>query len=192
MRTGTIGLILCFALSSTTLLAQSKAADVSEVCQVHALPSFVQNYLLQHEGTWRIQESKDLGPRTRERWKAEKPSQCPGIASGLFDNTKELSYAILLVPVGRDIPGYKLIVFNSEGSKHSYFVRVVDESKDANSTAFFIHTIRIGAFFDPQSKKKFNVQAQEGILLIDAGNREYEADVYFWTAGSYHCQPIDC
>jgi hypothetical protein len=151
----------------------------------------VQDYLLKYDGAWRIQEVKDLAPRAHERWEAEKPLRCPGIASGRFDAAKEFSYAVLLVPVGRGGAGHRLIAFSPVRGSHSYIPKVLGESKDTKSSALFVHTIRIGSFFDPQSKEKFRVQAPSGILFIEADDKAYEADVYFWGSGSYQKQPID-
>jgi hypothetical protein len=183
---------MIFLLAVTTSMsAQIETSTGSSECQSQALPQFVQDYIREHNDAWRIQEPKDLGSRARERWEAEKPLGCPGIAVGKFDNTKHSSYAILLVPITQKARGYKFIVFNPQAGTHLYQPRVVDQSETAESAAFFIHTIAIGGFFDPHSQRKFQVQAQEGILLIDASEREYEADVYFWGAGRYHSQPID-
>jgi len=172
--------------------AQSSAAvNGSGACQVRSLPAFIQKYLSKSHSTWRVQESANLGPSARKRWTAEKPLACPGIASGLFDNTKGLSYALLLIPTEQKNSGYRLIVFNPDAIKHTYVARVVDQSENTKSNAFFIRMIGIGGFFDLQSQKRFQVQAREGILLIDAGENEYEADVYFWGAGEYRRQPVD-
>ena len=184
-------IILFLAVATVTLPAQINATSNLGECQTHALPPFIQNYLRQHSGRWRIQEPKDLGPRAHERWTAEKPLGCPGIVSGNLESTNELSYAILLVPATKGAKGYKLVVFNPDAAMHRYQATVVDQAENSESAAFFIHAISIGGFFDPQSQKKFQVQAQKGILFIDASEKEYEADVYFWGAGKYHSQPID-
>jgi hypothetical protein len=45
--------------------------------------------------------------------------------------------------------------------------------------------------FDEQSRRKFQVQANEGILLVDSAENEYEADVYFGANGRYQHEPVD-
>ncbi len=176
---------------TTSMSAQVGTSRGTSECQNQALPQSVQDYIRDHSDAWRIQEPKNLGSRARERWEAEKPLGCPGIAVGKFDNTSDSSYAILLVPITQKARGYKFIVFNLQKGTRLYQPKVVDQSERAESEAFFIHTIAIGGFFDPHSQRKFQVQAQEGVLLIDASEKEYEADVYFWGAGRFHSQPID-
>ncbi len=183
-------LILFVALSSTMLAAQSKPKAVPDVCQLDTLPRQLQHNLARHYGAWRIQEPKDLNPRSRERWEAERPLECPGIASGQFRGTKELSYAVLLVPVEHSSTGYMLAVFNDRTAGPSGMT-IVDQQKEAKSACCFIRKVLISSFFDAASLKKFRVEAQEGILLIDAGESEYEADVYFWADRKYQYQPVD-
>ena len=56
---------------------------------------------------------------------------------------------------------------------------------------FFIYRVQIGKFFDEQSRRKFKVQTDECVLLVDAAENEYETDVYFWANGAYQHQPVD-
>jgi hypothetical protein len=42
-----------------------------------------------------------------------------------------------------------------------------------------------------ESKRKFQVHATEGILMVDSAEQEYEADVYFWPNGRYQQEPVD-
>lgn len=186
-------MIAFLLLASPSMLPRAQAETVTRPgeCQWGSLPSSIHAYLLQHYGTWGIQRPENLGSRARERWEAEKPIECPGIASGLFENNEQPSYALLLVPARRGDRGYRLLVFSSEDDKTSYAVRIVDHSEDADGSAFFIHTIRIGRFFDSKSRRKFQAQARQGILLIDAGQNEYEADVYYFTGLKYQMQWID-
>jgi hypothetical protein len=42
-----------------------------------------------------------------------------------------------------------------------------------------------------ESRRKFQPQATEGILMVDSAEHEYEADVYFWPNGRYRHEPVD-
>ena len=75
--------------------------------------------------------------------------------------------------------------------KPSYEMTVMEQSDHGGAANFFIRRVRINKFFDAPSRKMFGVEASEGILLADAGANEYEADVYFWSNGSYQHQPVD-
>ncbi len=181
---------ILLVLLSVTALAQTRTSSVSSLCQVGGLPSFIQGSLIHDYPKWRIQAPDDLSPHVRERWEAEKPSQCPGIAKGQFEGTQKLLYAVLLVPIDRNAVGYILLVSTGKNSESSNAMKI-DDSKDAKPSNLFIRGVRIGRFIDTASKKKFHVEAQQGILFVDAGESEYEADIYFWSGGIYRHEAID-
>jgi|SRR5450755_2495104 hypothetical protein len=182
---------ILLVLLSAIALAQPRTRSESTLCRVAALPSSIQDRLIHDYPKWRIQAPEDLSPRARERWEAEKPSQCPGIASGLFEPTQERLHAVFLVPVNGNDVGYILLVFSGNNANRPNGMKIVDDSKDAKPSNFFIRGVRIGRFFDTASKKKFHVEAQQGILFVDAGESEYESDIYFWSAGKYRHEPVD-
>ncbi len=171
--------------------APANPSEGPALCKLGSLPADIQNRLKWEFGSWKIQEPSNLSARARERWESEKPLQCPGIAAGLFENAKKPSYAVLLVPNGHTGAGYKFLVFSSKAGQPSHETRVVEQSDGSGAANFFIRRVRISKFFDEHSKKKFQVQTSEGILLVDAAENEYETDVYFWTNGSYQHQPVD-
>jgi len=61
----------------------------------------------------------------------------------------------------------------------------------AEAGNFFVHAIQLGEFFNQQWTEKLGFAAKAGILLLDAGEQEYEADVYYWAQGRYQHQPVD-
>jgi hypothetical protein len=87
--------------------------------------------------------------------------------------------------------GYNFLVFSPKDGQASYEMRTVKQPSESGAANFFIHAVRIGKFFDEQSRRKFQAKTSEGILLVDSAEKEYEADVYFWTNGSYQHQPVD-
>jgi hypothetical protein len=68
---------------------------------------------------------------------------------------------------------------------------IVDQSDDRGASNYFIRKVPISKFFSEESKKKFQVQASGGILIVDSAEQEYEADVYFWSNGRFQQQPVD-
>ncbi len=172
-------------------LAQSESVrtDITTLCKPGSLPPEIQNRLKQDFGSWKVQQSEDLGSAARQRWESEKPMQCPGIEIGKFESARTISYALLLTSKDHG-QGYKIVAFiHKDGS--SYDMRMVEESNDGQSGSFFIHKVPITKLFNEQSRKKFHVLAREGILLVDAAENEYEADVYFWTKNGYRHEPVD-
>jgi hypothetical protein len=182
---------LVFGQQGSSLLAPAKPSEESMPCKPGpSLPPDVQSRLKGEFGSWKVQESADLSPRAHERWESEKPLACPGIAVGQFENAKTPSYAVLLVPQAHTDAGYKFLVFTTKAGQSSYEMRAID-SGDSGAANFFIHRVRISKFFDEPSRRKFQVQTSEGILFVDAAEKEYETDVYFWSNGSYQHQPVD-
>jgi hypothetical protein len=170
---------------------RSALAGASVSCKIDDFPETVQDQLKADLASWKIQEPDDLTRRARERWQAEKPLRCPGLAIGKFERNDASGYAVLLVPRNRSMSGHKFLIFGPMERPTAYRQRAVDQSNGIGSGDFFIRTVAIGKFFDAASRIKFRVQTPEGILLVDAGEKEYEADIYFWTNGKYEQQPVD-
>jgi hypothetical protein len=156
-----------------------------------SLPSDIQNRLKSDFGSWKIQEPESLSDHARKTWAGKKPPACPGKAVGLFQNAKAPSYAVLLVPVDHPDAGYRFLVFSRKTGHSSYEATVVEQSDDRGASNYFIRKVPISRFFNEESKRKFQVQATEAILMVDSAEQEYEADIYFWSKGRYRQEPVD-
>lgn len=161
------------------------------LCKSRPLPIDVQRCLRSKFGSYKVQEPSDLSLNARERWQAEKPLRCPGIAVGQFTNSRVPSYAILLVPRSHLDFGYKLLIFNSRIGQPSFEMRIIEHSGESKPRSLFIRAISISRCFDERSRSKFHVRTSEGILFVDAGEQEYETDIFFWANGTYKGEPID-
>ncbi len=175
-------------LSTSAALAQTNKKPA--LCDLKSLPEDARTRLTEEFGSWRVQESTDLSKDAHERWKSEKPLACPGIAIGQFQSNKTRTYAALIVPVGQVDGGFKLLIFSQTADQRSYEVNVVAQA-DSGARNLFIHKVPISRFFDDSSRRKFQAHANDGILLIDSGENEYDAEVYFWTNGGYRHEPVD-
>lgn len=184
-----IFLLLVVGSQRAAKAAQANRAEAPALCK--PLPSNIQQRLGEEFGSWKIQETKDLSTTARERWKSEKPQECPGIAEGRFAGGTTPSYAVLLVPKEHSNAGYKFLMFSPTPGKSSYEMTIVEQSDHDGAANFFLHRVPISKFFNESSRKKFGVAASDGILLADASANEYETDVYFWANGSYQHQPVD-
>jgi hypothetical protein len=181
-----------FLLLSALGVGQTASADQGSIlCKVGSLPSDIQNRLKGEFGSWKVQEPENLSEYTRKTWAGKKPPACPGIAMGLFQNAKDPSYAVLLVPVDHPDAGYRFLVFNRKTGQSSYEATVVEQSDDHRASNYFIRKVPISRFFNEESKRKFQVQATEAILMVDSAEQEYEADIYFWSKGRFQQQPVD-
>ncbi len=168
-----------------------RAAQEPALCNLGSLPSDIQNRLKSDFGSWKIQEPENLSEYTRKTWAGKKPPACPGIAVGLFQSAKTPSYALLLVPIEHPDAGYRFLVFSRKTGQSSDESTVVEKSDDHGASNYFIRKVPISKFFGEESKRKFQVQATEGIVMTDSAEQEYEADIYFWSNGRYRQEPVD-
>lgn len=166
-------------------------SDDQRRCEMRGLPLAIQNQLAKTVDSWKVQDLPNLSEAARVRWKAEQPAECPGIALGRFGGDKGLSYAVLLVRRGQAAAGFRLLSFAPRDLETPFEMAVVEESADGTARNLFIRRVPIVKFFDAKSRKRFRVSGDDGILLVDAGESEYETDVYFWTAEGYKYQPVD-
>lgn len=86
---------------------------------------------------------------------------------------------------------YRFLVFSTKTTQPSYEMRAVEQSQDSGAANFFIRKVQISKSFNGESRRKFQVQTSEGILLVDSGEKEYEAEVYFWANSPYQHEPVD-
>jgi hypothetical protein len=185
----TTSLLFCQISSPASVLA--KTVEGSASCTTSSLPSGIQDRLTGTFGSWKVLENDNLSEHARKTWEGKKPLACPGIAVGLFQNAKTPSYAVLLVPIDRPDARYRFLVFSRKVRQPSYETIVVEQSDDHGASNYFIRKVAINRFFNEESKKTFQVQAMEGILMIDSAEQEYEADVYFWSNGRFRQEAVD-
>jgi hypothetical protein len=182
---------LVFGQGGSPSPVPARAAQEPALCNLSSLPSDIQIRLKSDFGSWKIQEPENLSEYTRKTWAGKKPPACPGIAVGLFQSAKTPSYGLLLVPIDHPDAGYKFLVFSRKTGQPSYETTVVEKSDDHGASNYFIRKVTISKFFSEQSKRKFQVQATEGIVMTDSAEQEYEADIYFWSNGGYRQEPVD-
>lgn len=163
----------------------------TSLCAPASLPKNIRDTLTTKFADMKIQASTSLGPGALKRWQSEKPLRCPGIARGEFVGTKEPSYAVLLVPRTLKGNGYKLLSFSRMPGKTLYSSAALEESDKDVSSNFFIRAAALNRFFDEQSRRKFHSRTKDGILLVDSGNDEYEANIFFWTIKEFKHEPVD-
>jgi hypothetical protein len=173
------------------LSAPTRTAEGPPLCNLASVPSDIQSRLKADFGSWKIQEPENLSEYTRKTWAGKKPPACPGIAAGLFQSAKTPSYAVLLVPIDHPDAGYRFLVFSRKTGQQSYETTVVEKSDDHGASNYFIRKVPISKFFGEESKRKFQVQATEGIVMTDSAEQEYEADIYFWSNARFRQEPVD-
>lgn len=68
---------------------------------------------------------------------------------------------------------------------------VLESSDTPGAANGFVRTVALTKVFSADWGRKLNVAEPDGILFVDAGTDEYQADVYFWSEGKYHHEPVD-
>jgi hypothetical protein len=169
----------------------AKGAAEPATCNLASLPSDIQSRLKKDFDSWKIQQPENLSENARKTWAGRKPSACPGIAVGLFQNAKTVSYAVLLVPVDHPDAAYRFMVFSRKAGEPSYEPTAVEQFDNHGASNYFIRKVPIRDFFSAESKRKFQVEATEAIEMIDSAEQEYGADIYFWSNGHFRQEPVD-
>jgi hypothetical protein len=164
----------------------AKTTAVADAC--NALPSEISRVLSERFTGWVLQSPDRLSSSARDRWQAENPLGCPGIAGGKFASANSAAIAVLVVGSGENKGQGKLLSFVR--SETGYKTEVLEQIP-SGAPNYFVHAAKASQFFDSISARKFGVAAADVIALFDAGTAEYEVDVYFWTGASFHHEPVD-
>lgn len=152
------------------------------LCRVDALPQDIRGSLSRNFGAWKVQEPTDLSLRARTRWGAERPLTCPGIAAGHFQDPKNASYALLLIPANHVSSAFKLLIYTQQSGQPYYGFKAVGQ-QDAGASDVFISTVPTGRFFDSASKWVTHSKVTEAVMLVDSAATE--SFVYVWADASY-------
>jgi hypothetical protein len=166
------------------------ADDAVGLCQVDTLPKDIRDTLERRFYGWKVQDSSNLLPKARQKWATFAPLACPGIATGHFEESRSVSYALLLVPVDQSASGYKFVVFSAPLGQSFYGFKVLDQAA-SNASAFFIHSVAVDRVFDSGLKKRFRPKANDAILLAYADDKSASQNVFYWKGESYDHAQID-
>jgi len=166
------------------------ADDALGLCQIETLPKDIRATLERRFYGWKVQDSSNLLPKARQKWAAIAPLACPGIAAGHYEDSRSVSYALLLVPVDRSANGYKFVVFSAPSGQSFYGFKMLDQGS-INASSFFIHAVGVDRVFDSDLKKRFRPKGSDGILLAIADDRTSTQNVFVWAGQSYDHAQVD-
>ena len=171
----------------------SAAVDADEalgLCQVETLPKDIRATLERRFYGWKVQDSTNLLPKARQKWASIAPLACPGIGAGHFEDSRSVSYGLLLVPVDRGANGYKFVVFSAPSGQSYYGFKMLDQSA-TNASTFFVHAVAVDRVFDSDLKKQFRPKGSDGILLSAVDEKNSIQKVFYWTGTSYDYAQVD-
>lgn len=194
-RHASLGRALCIALSLGLLLGAAPALPASSqpdellgLCRVESLPKDIRNSISRNFSGWKVQEPTDLSARARTRWEEGRPLTCPGIAAGHFQDLKDDSYALLLVPANRMSTAFKLLIYTQQSSQQFYGFKTVGQA-ESGANDVFIATAPIGKFFEAPSKWLAHSRVSEAVLLLDTAAAQ--AYLYIWSDLAYEREQVN-
>ena len=157
--------------------------ELLTLCRMDTLPQDIRGSLSRNFSAWKIQEPTDLSLRARTRWGAERPLACPGIAAGHFQDSKNASYALLLIPADHSSGAFKFLIYNQQQAGQPYFGFKAAGQQDAGASDVFIATVPTARFFDATSNFVAHSKVPEAVMLVDSAASQ--SFLYVWSDGSY-------
>ena len=120
--------------------AAVEADDAIGLCQMETLPKDIRSTLERRFNGWTVQDSTNLLPRARRKWASIAPPTCPGIASGHYEDSRSVAYALLLVPETA-APTATSSSSSARRPASPYYGFKMLASGAINASAFFIHSV---------------------------------------------------
>src|SRR3954454_183042 len=181
---------LSFFQHASFATAAEDADDALGLCQTETIPKDIRDTLERRFYGWKVQDSSNLLAPARQKWATIAPLACPGIATGHFEESRSVAYALLLVPVDRSANGYKFVVFSAPSGQSFYGFKMLDQAA-INASSFFIHSVAIDRVFDSALKKQFRPKQNDAVILFYAGDKEASQNVFYWKGDSYDHAQVD-
>jgi hypothetical protein len=162
---------------SPTLPAAGEPTELLDLCRLDSLPQDIRSSLSRNFSGWKIQEPADLSARARTRWGAERPLNCPGIAAGHFQDAKNASYALLLIPANHASSAYRLLIFTQQSGQQYYGFKAVGQT-DSGAGDVFVEAVPTVRFFEATAKLVAHSHVSEAVMLVDLAATQAYLYVY--------------
>lgn len=110
---------------------------------------------------WRILEKNDIDSDDQILWDKAHGGECPGVAVGDYDGSKEKQYAILIIPKDSVKRQFKLLLLKNNPSE-KYTIRTIYEADNAGDAYPVIYTGDSGTYsdlYDENTKVEVNHDA---------------------------------
>ncbi len=183
-----LGCNLLAGLSPTLHAAPGEPDELLALCRPDSLPQDIRSSLARNFNGWKIQEPADLSTRARTRWGAERPLNCPGIAVGHFQDAKNASYALLLIPANRSSSAYRLLIFTQQSGQQYYGFKAVGQT-DSGAGDVFVETVPTVRYFEATAKPVARSHVSEAVMLVDSAASQ--AYLYVYADLAYEREQID-
>lgn len=157
------------------------------MCKVESLPADIRGSLGRNFAGWKIQEPADLSPRARTRWGEARPLTCPGIAPGHFQDLKNASYALLLIPVNHSSAAYRVLIYTQQAGAQYYGFKAVAQM-DSGGADVFVQTVSTNSFPELTARAAHS-KISEAVMMVDsAASASY---VFVWADMSYDREQVN-
>jgi hypothetical protein len=182
-----LGCSLLAGMAPTLYAAPGDPVELADLCRLDGLPQDIRGSLSRNFAAWKIQEPTDLSTRARTRWGAERPLACPGIAAGHFQDPKNASYALLLIPADHSSSAYKLLIYTQQSGQQFYGFKAVGQM-DSGAGDVFVQAVPTVRFFEATSKLVAHSHVSEAVLLVDSAATQ--AYLFIYADMSYDREPV--
>ena len=152
---------------SPTLQAAGEPSELLDLCRPDSLPQDIRSSLARNFSGWKIQEPTDLSTRARTRWGAERPLNCPGIAAGHFQDPKNASYALLLIPANHAGNACRLLIFTQQSGQQYYGFKAVGQT-DSGASDVYVEAVPTARYSEVTAKLVAHSHVSEAVLLVDS------------------------
>src|ERR1700722_8261937 len=184
-------IFLCCALlgglAPTLHAAPGEPDELLDLCKLDALPQDIRGSLSRNFAAWKVLEPADLTARARTRWGSERPLTCPGIAAGHFQDPKNASYALLLIPANHSTTAYKVLIYTQQSGGKYYGFKAATQM-DSGAADIFLHTEAISRYFD-SSTKWARSKVTDAVMVADSAAAE--AYLYLWSDTNYDREQVN-
>jgi hypothetical protein len=184
-------LVGCALLAGPTPSLQAVAAEADELsalCKVESLPPDIRGSLTRNFSSWKIQEPADLSPRARTRWGEARPLTCPGIAAGHFQDPKNASYAVLLIPANHANSSYKILIYTQQSGQQYYGFKAVAQM-DSGAGDVFVQAVSTGSFPEATARWVAHSKVNEAVMLVDSGSTA--SYLFVWADVNYEREQVN-
>jgi hypothetical protein len=184
-----VGLVggLLVGLAPPLHAASGEPDELLDLCKSDSLPQDIRGSLSRNFSAWKILEPADLTARARTRWGSERPLTCPGIAGGHFQDAKNASYALLLIPADHSTTAYKLLVYTQQSGHEFYGFKALGQV-DSGASDVFVKAVPTVRFFEATSKWVAHSHVSEAVMLVDSAATQ--AALYIYSEMSYEREPV--
>jgi hypothetical protein len=182
-----VGCALLAGPTPTLHAAPGEPDELSALCKVDSLPPDIRGSLNRNFNNWKIQEPADLSPRARTRWGEARPLTCPGIAGGHFQDAKNASYALVLVPATNPNGSYKVLIYTQQSGQQYYGFKAVAQS-DLGASDVFVQSVSTGSFPAATARYVAHSKINEAVLLVDSAASA--GWLFIWSEGIYEREQV--